>query len=125
MTLDPPLAHLVAHCETICVHGCCGLDAYDFSPVHIASYLTRTTRGVDEAVTAICDQLEALRANYGSSGASGRGVTVESLNEVFTGQRLDQFVAELLGNIPVALALIEQSERLRYRKQEPIASSEP
>jgi hypothetical protein len=33
------LKDLIRHCETVCDAGCCGMDAYNFAPLHIASYL--------------------------------------------------------------------------------------
>ena len=33
------IEYLISSCEIWCVKDCCGLDAFNFSPVHIASYL--------------------------------------------------------------------------------------
>jgi hypothetical protein len=36
--LPERLQYLVKYCEKACVAECCGIDAFDFSPLHIASY---------------------------------------------------------------------------------------
>jgi hypothetical protein len=38
MKLEQPLAGLFARCQTLCVAQCCGIDAYDLSLIHIASF---------------------------------------------------------------------------------------
>jgi hypothetical protein len=116
MKLEPPLANLIARCQTICAAECCGLDAYDFSPIQIASYLTMN-RGKPDApeVRTLRGQIDALRANYGPAGASGRGATVEEMNQGFTAEQIEELTSELLTNLDVALSLIEKSEGLRYK----------
>lgn len=125
MKLDPPLSNLVARCQTICAAECCGLSAYDFSPIQIASYLTMM-RGVADKkeVRAIEDQLSSLSANYGVHGAGGQGVTIEEMNQVFSGSDLDCWVAEIRANLTVALTLAAESEARRFKK-EPNQSPEP
>ena len=120
MKLEPPHANLVARCQTICVAECCGIDAYDFSPIHMASYLTMY-RGKADApeVRVLRGQIEALRANYGSMAASASGATFEDLNQSFTAGQIDRFADELLANLEVALKIIQESENLRYRIAEP------
>lgn len=116
MKLEPPLANLIARCQTICVAECCGVDAYDFSPVQIASYLTMYRGKPDESeVQTLRDQIAALRANYGVVGASGRGATFEEMNQGFSAEQVEGLANELLANLDVALSLIETSEGLRYR----------
>lgn len=120
MKLEPPLANLIARCQTICVAECCGVDAYDFSPVQIASYLTMC-RGKPDAseVRTLRGQIDALRANYGLAGASRHGATFEGMNQRFTADQIERLTDELLANLEVALSLIEKSEELRYRSAEP------
>lgn len=87
MKLEPPLSNLIARCQTICVAECCGIDAYDFSPIQIASYLTMHRGRPDDSETrTIRDQIEALRAKYGHAGTSGRGATFEEMNYGFSAE---------------------------------------
>ncbi|MCE9605177.1 MAG: DUF6331 family protein [Planctomycetia bacterium] len=116
MKLEPPLANLIARCQTICVAECCGVDAYDFSPIQIASYLTMYRGAPDDSdVQTLRGQIDALRANYGVAGASSQGVSLEEMNQGFSGEQIEGLASELLANLDVALSLIEKSEGLRYR----------
>ena len=123
MKLEPPLGSLVARCQTMCVPECCGIDAYDFSPLHIASYLTMHRGAPDNAeIRILRGQIEALRVNYGTAGASQHGATFDDLNQGLTAQQIDDFANELLSNIDVALRLIQQSDEMRYKNTESDAS---
>lgn len=123
MKLEPPLVNLIARCQTICVAECCGSDAYDFSPIQIASYLTMC-RGKPDAseVRTLRGQIDAIRANYGLAGASGRGVILEEMNQGFTAEQIEALASELSANMDIALKLVEKSEELRYRNAEPGAA---
>jgi len=119
MKLELPLANLIARCQTICVAECCGVDAYDFSPIQIASYLTMYRGKPDNSeVQILRGPIDALRANYGVAGASGRGATFEEMNQGFTAEQIEGLASELLANLDVALSLIEKSEGLRSRTAE-------
>ena len=107
MRLEPPLLSLIQNCETICVAACCGRDAFDFSPIHIASYLLRHTgRLSDSDVETLRMQLDTLSANYGAQGASGRGATLDDLNERMSGEAVDRFVSTLQTNLKRATRII-------------------
>ncbi|MEZ6142313.1 MAG: DUF6331 family protein [Zavarzinella sp.] len=108
MKLEHPLSGLFARCQTICVAECCGIDAYDFSPIHIASFLLLYRGEPDPAdVRLVRSQLAALKVNYGSNGASAAGVTLDEVNQVFTGVEVDALVDEISANLDKALTLIE------------------
>jgi hypothetical protein len=118
MKLEPPISNLVNRCQTICVSECCGIDAYDFSPIHIASYLLMWEgRPNSTEITRIRNQLEALKANYGTSGAIAPGVTFEDLNQIFSANEIDSLVDEILANLDVALQLIAESETKRFHRR--------
>lgn len=117
MKLDPPLTNLFNRCQAICVAECCGIHAYDFSPIHIASYLLIQRGSVDlSEVVQIRVQLAGLKANYGTKGASARGVTLDDLNQEFTAEEIDSLVDEIEANLAVALKLVGESEGKRYRR---------
>jgi hypothetical protein len=106
MKLEHPLAGLFARCQTLCVAECCGIDAYDLVPIHIASFLLMYRGTVDAAeVSLLRSQLTSLKANYGSHGASGSGVTLDELNQQFSGEEIDALVEKISVNLDVALAL--------------------
>ena len=117
MKIDPPLSNLIARCQTICEAACCGIDAYDFSPVQIASYLTMWRGAPDEKeIKTIRSQITDIKSNYGSAGASGSGVTIEEMNQIFTATEVDVFSDEISANLEIAMKLIMESEALRYKK---------
>ena len=60
--------------ETECVAGCCGLDAFDFSPESIASASAKLD------VAEICAKIGRLRSELAGIGA-----------EVFVSQRLNNY----------------------------------
>jgi len=111
MKLEAPLASVIDHCMRMCVAECCGVDAYDFSPIHIASYLISYGGAADATeVQKIRDQLGALKANHGSKGTAGVGVSLEKMNQGFTGVEVDRLVDTLHTNLDIALVLIDQVE---------------
>ena len=116
MKLEPPLLNLVNRCLTICEPECCGVDAYDFSPIHIASYLTMYRGEIDNKdVTDVKNQLETLKTNYGSSGISSHGVTIDEMDQCYSGEQIDVLVDEILVNLNIAIELVRHSENKRYK----------
>jgi len=123
MKIEPPLSNLIARCQTICVAECCGIDAYDFSPVQIASYLTMWRGSTDpNEVTRLRQQIEDFRDRYGSRGSGAGGVTIEEMNQSFTKEAIDGLGTELCANLVVALELIAISESNRYHQAEHVSS---
>ncbi len=116
MKLEPPLSNLVGRCQTLCIAECCGLDAYDFSPVQVASYLTMH-KGAPDAyeIERIRAQLEALKAEFGTGGTGNR-TTIEEMNQHFQPEDVDALVDEILFNLDVAVQLCAESAELRYKK---------
>lgn len=56
MFVPPPLRDLFRNCETLCVAGCCGTDAFDASPTLIRDWLA----GVRGPIEGVCNQFETL-----------------------------------------------------------------
>ena len=111
MQLDAPLLTLIERCETICVAGCCGREAFDFSPIHIASHLIRYSGQIeDKEVAALRNQLETLSINYGQNGASGKGAAIDVLNEHLSPLAVDRLVDELQANLTRAIDLITEEK---------------
>ncbi len=107
MKLEHPLAGLIDRCQTICVRECCGVDAYDFSPIHIASFLIMWRGEVDQSeLSKLRQQIVALREDFGASGRLGCGVTIEGMNQSMTGADVDEFASTLLANIDYALEIV-------------------
>ena len=107
MRLEPPLSNLLGRCMTMCEAECCGIDAYDINPIHVASYLLMYRGAPDtREVERIREQLDSLKANYGSAGASGRGATFEDMNQVFSGVAIDAFADSVGAALDGALSLL-------------------
>ena len=78
MSLPTPLANLVSYCEKLCVKECCGIESFDFSPIHLASWLEQS-RGAptEETVSMLNQQLDDFRISYGSGSSSDGYVSEE------------------------------------------------
>jgi hypothetical protein len=125
MKLEDPLLNVVSRCQTICVAECCGVDSFDFSPIHIASSLLMWEgKPNPNGVSKLRSQLAALKANYGSSGASASGVTINDMNQNFAGAEIDALVDEITANLDVALRLCADAERRRYGSTEQRAGAD-
>ncbi|MFC5736409.1 DUF6331 family protein [Sinirhodobacter huangdaonensis] len=105
------LEALAKYCATMCEIECCGLDACDFSPVHIASYcLSRDVRYPSRVAMEIIEQAKTLKKNYGSNGASARGITIDEINERMTGRRVDILAEILVRQAALAKAILDTDQ---------------
>ncbi|WP_434155707.1 DUF6331 family protein [Pseudomonas sp. JZ134] len=115
MRLEDPLLNMVSKCQTLCVAECCGADAFDFSPIHIASYLIMWEgKPNPNSVAKLRSQLEFLKASYGSSTSSASGVTIHDMNQEFASAEIDALVDEITANLELALRLCTETEKRRY-----------
>lgn len=111
--LDQPmenhLTSLPRYCANLCEIECCGLDACDFSAIHIASYCqSRNYRYPLRVATEIIKQAEALKSNYGSKGSSAKGISIADINENMSGQRVDIFADMLLQQTAAAQDILNK-----------------
>jgi hypothetical protein len=92
------------------------MDAYDFSPIQIASYLSMWS-GVpsDKDIEILLNQLADLKTKY----EDAKEITVEEMNHIFDEAGLSIFIEEITANIHVARDLIARSEALRWRPAAP------
>lgn len=102
---------------TLCVAECCGIDAYDFHPIHVASFLL-LYRGEpnSEQIEQLRQQLAELEATYGSRGSIAQGVSLDDLNQVFSGEELDELTSRVGAAIDQALSLISQTSSTPFPK---------
>ncbi len=101
-----PLWNMMKACETICVAGCCGLCAFDFSPIHIASYLIRDTGRVQDADVrdiraAIDEWRRACGTPHGKGYTSGAG----EMNAILSPSDVDGLCRELESNLDAAVEI--------------------
>lgn len=104
------LTTLMQRCQEVCVAECCGLDAFDFSPIHIASYLaTHHPPRRDGVVTEIMTDLEDFRR--GPEGVPDTEmVRVNVLNESLSRGRRDRLADEIVAAIGVAREILDRYE---------------
>jgi hypothetical protein len=116
------LQYLIKYCEKSCVAECCGRYAFDFSPLHIASYLSAYTGTITEHDIGEweqqLDQLEASVAGL-TPDAVGHVCSIKGMNQFFRRDDLDTLLAELRHSIRVAPQVVELSDRLRLPPPNP------
>jgi Family of unknown function (DUF6331) len=60
------------HCETHCVAGCCGLDAFDFSTGHAEAWVRAVGKGPVREAMAQIDDLFTRRDEWAEGMTSGQ-----------------------------------------------------
>ncbi|MGH1466638.1 MAG: DUF6331 family protein [Cognatishimia sp.] len=94
--LEYPLLGMIQNCATLCEAECCGADAYEFSPFHIASFLLRYTGRIDQdELDKIRGQLSTLEAKHGIHGASQKACTIEEMNQIFSSHEISKLVIDI------------------------------
>ena len=110
------LSNLVSKCETLCNHECCGIYAYDFSPINIATYITERKGSVDEAEIALVrEKLNYLISEYSQFSESAKEITIEEINQRFTAEEIVIFASEIKYNLEIAVLLAAESETKRFK----------
>ena len=108
ITLEPPLEHLVKTCETICVAECCGVDAYDFSPFHAASYLIRYDNRIDvQQLEDMRRRLDELQVIAVQMEKDRERVSIPEMNQIFDARQMQNLVREVSDALQRAVELIE------------------
>jgi len=119
MALPSPLSYLISYCEKSCVKECCGVSAFDFSPVHIASWLHQSSgESTEESINLLRDQLEDLRVQFGSGSSSEVYESDENeMNQDFTPQEIDLLVDQVSTNLKHAIELNEKSNFVQWKPE--------
>ncbi|RWR09174.1 DUF6331 family protein [Paenirhodobacter populi] len=112
IALDYPLLGLIKHCETLCEAACCGVDAFDFSPIHIASSLIRYTGKIEsEEVDKVLSQLRNLDVEAERLTRDGGTTSIEVMNQVFNGPALFALSATIRDSLTKAVQLVADVQR--------------
>jgi len=112
---QPRLRGLLDACQKTCVSDCCGIDAYDFSPLHVASYLSAFTGVVSgEDVQLIEQQLDALARASAGLGPDDDGFicSISGMNQYFTRDSFDAFIFRVKRGLHLAPRVIEAVRRI-------------
>ena len=119
MSLPSPLSDLVLYCENLCVKECCGIESFDFSPIHLASWLQQS-RGEpsEEVLQKLHQQLEDFRTRFGS-GSSSEGYESDDseMNQIFSPEQVDQLAQQLAANLKVAVQLKDESNLAQWKPE--------
>lgn len=111
LQLGPRLRSLTARCETLCVAACCGLDAFDFHPIHLASGLlcwqdvsrSEALAELEQELVDLEQRLQDLpRDEYGDV------CYIESLNTSFSPESWREWAAGLRQQLQVAVGLLDR-----------------
>lgn len=119
MALPAPLSNLISFCENLCVKECCGVESFDFAPVHIASYLHQS-RGepAEKTIGLLKEQLEDFQIRHGSkSPANGYESDDNEMNQDFSGEQVDQLVDQISSNLQHAIELNEKSNLVQWKPE--------
>lgn len=110
--LDYPLLGLINHCETLCEAACCGVDAFDFSPIHIASFLIKFTGQIEsEDVNKILSQLQNLDLEAERLTSDGGTTCIEAMNQILSGPALFTLSTTIKGSLARAVLLVADVQR--------------
>lgn len=106
-----PVATLVKACETACVAGCCGIGAFDFSPIHMASCLMYGSGTVtDDEVQGILTALHEWREKHGAATGAGYNSDGDEMNDYLSPADVETFCDLIERNLKVAVELIRSME---------------
>ncbi len=114
LTFNPQFETLLSQCETKCTKHCCGLDAFNFSPIDLAYFLNRNS---SISMTMIEAELEQL-SKIANSINPEVGPTWSSpfLNDEINSRDLANFIEEIRHNLNIAEKLNAVSEDERYAR---------
>ncbi len=89
---------VIRACEKLCVAECCGLDAFDIVPVHIASHLSYGTGCVEQSrVDSLIREIDQIHEMIRELLVSNSECEFTSvfMNQVFSAPELSSFFSEL------------------------------
>lgn len=109
------MLRVVRRCETVCEAACCGLEAFDFHPIHAASaILVSGDRDQNETLALAEQELqefesESLQLPLDEFGCLG---WCERLNTSFTPDELRNWVAQMRTCLKDAATLLKFADSL-------------
>ena len=116
VVLPQQLRSLVMACQTLCVAECCGIHAFDFSPLHMASHLAWHTGAIDASDLALLERqvdLVVERAVALPADEHGWVCSIEGMNQAFTLESLQHFAGQLKSALAKVPMLWEFARQLR------------
>ena len=119
MALPSPLSDLIRYCEKTCVKECCGIESFDFSPIHIASWLHQSRGEPTEKTVGLLNvQLDDLRIRHGvGSGSEGYESEETEMNQFFSPEQVDQLASQIEANLQHAVELNQRSNMVQWKPE--------
>ena len=115
----PELDSLVMACETICVAECCGIDAFDFSPLHVASAAVRHTGDIDDSkIRGHLLDLGEWLAIVRDTPPDDQGIRcyMPRMNHGFTAESAESFAKEMSSAIACAKDVLDHARSLMNQR---------
>ncbi|MES2159728.1 MAG: DUF6331 family protein [Pseudomonadota bacterium] len=112
---EPHLANLLADCEVNCVHDCCGIDAFDITPLHVAAHLTKYSGKIQaHKVQVVLDEIETLLSSAVllTEDENGFVCSVAKTNQLFSKKSLGDLMTRVSWAVRVAPILLMHNEEL-------------
>ena len=119
---DTPIAHLPSHltnlsraCELWCVAACCGIGAFDFSPIAIAHWLAQNySRELDQEIGVLLSEIDDLdrlaSAHFRDTRESP--FTIDEFCDSFTSDEFLMLVAELRHSVKASKQILDLDKAL-------------
>ena len=118
---SPALANLLMACEKMCRQECCGIGAFDFSPLHVASHMASYKGSITEAeVAAMLGDLDQCLRVALSLGANDQGYlcSIEGINQNFSYAALASLHRTLAAAIRLAPQVLAYCESILAQELE-------
>lgn len=109
------LSYLLQACEATCVADCCGLDAFDFSPLYAAAHLSRYSGEISAKVMdEISEQLRDLLNQAAGLAPTPEGwiCVIDQLNQCFTHDDLVRFTERVERCVRLAPQVLKYAREL-------------
>jgi hypothetical protein len=108
------LRHLIDDCEKGCVKACCGIDAYDFTPLHIASSMSAYTGTINPAdVEEMINEVKKFDQSFDELQLAPIGFvcSIEHMNQHFNLEGFKALINELTLAIEASPKILELSDQ--------------
>lgn len=119
LNLSERLVIFLRRCETICTPKCCGVDAYNFSVMHIASIFDANEKDYENYIKDFNELLVQIQNNPSIVDFS---VSIEGAHTKrvsgFTLNRADfvKLIERIIYNIPNAIKVLKYSNSLELEE---------
>ena len=115
LAVPTELSHLISYCEKSCNSGCCGINAFSFSPLHVASYICgESDYFYEDRIEEWNQSVSELESNFNALDSSESKVVckISAMNQFFTAEAVRALIIELRTSIDAAREMHEYSQKL-------------